>query len=77
MVTTWDKKNLLGIYKATMVSTYGEQNVPLTAATRFTVASPVALALIGIGSIALLIFLLSLISGRKRLGKAFKALSSD
>lgn len=77
MITTWDKKNILGVYKATMVSTYGEQNVPLTAATRFTVASPLALTLIGIGSIALLIFLLSLISGRKRLGKAFKALSSD
>lgn len=76
MDTTWDKANLFGVYTATMVATYGQQNLPLTAAIRFTVASPISAGLVIIAAIALIIFLLSLISGRRRLSKALKVLTT-
>lgn len=75
MDTEWDKTNLLGVYTATLVATYGQQNLPLTAATRFTVASTLAVVVIGVGVVSLIIIIFSLISGRKRLKKAFKALT--
>lgn len=76
MTTEWNKDNLLGRYTATLVATYGQQNLPLTAATKFTVMSPTAAVLLGIALIAAIIFIISLISGRGRLKKAFKALTS-
>jgi len=76
MDTPWSRSNLLGYYTATMVATYGQQNLPLTAATKFFVASPTAIALISIGVIGGLIFIISMISGRKRLMRALKVIVS-
>lgn len=75
METEWTRENILGIYTATLVATYGQQNLPLTAATRFTVVSPFTGTLIIVGTIAGIIFLLSLISGRNRLLRALKVLA--
>lgn len=77
METMWDKTNPLGIYTATLVATYGQQNLPLTAATRFTAISPVAAILITVALVAGIIFLISLFTGRGRLKKAFKAFTSN
>lgn len=74
METDWNRENLLGQYTATLVATYGQQNLPLTSVTKFTVISPVAAGLIIIGSIAAVGFILSLISGRNRLLKAIRIL---
>ncbi len=72
--STWEKTNIIGSYTATLVATYGQQNLPLTAATRFTVFSPTAAILIGVGGIALLFFIFSLITGRGRLMKAMSVI---
>lgn len=76
MTTEWEPRSPLGIYTATLVSTYGQQNLPITAATRFVVASPVALVIFIVGSLALIVFVLSLISGRGRVLKAIKMLTT-
>jgi hypothetical protein len=77
MDTVWDKKNLLGIFTATMVAAYGQQNLPLTSAVRFTVISPIAAVLIGAAAVALIVFLITLVTGRKRFKKALKALTDN
>jgi len=77
METVWEKDNLLGHYTATLVATYGQQNLPLTAATSFTVISPLAAILLGTALLAGFIFIISLFTGRKRLKKAFKAFTSS
>lgn len=76
MDTTWDAERLLGRYTATLVSTYGQQKKPITAAVTFTVASKTALAIIGISVIAGVILIVSLIAGRKRFGKAMKVIAT-
>jgi hypothetical protein len=75
MDTAWEKENLLGSYTATLVATYGQQSLPLTAATKFNVISNTTLVIGSIAMIALIIFLISLVSGRGRLKKALKALT--
>lgn len=75
MDTSWEKVNLLGSYTATLVATYGQQSLPLTAATKFNVISNTTLIVGSIALIALIIFLISLVSGRGRLKKALKALT--
>ena len=55
METEWDKSPVLGHYTATLVSTYGQQSLPLTAASKFTVASPLAAVLLVVGIIAAII----------------------
>lgn len=77
METEWSRENLLGIYTATMVATYGQQNIPLTAATRFTVASTTTLIILAVAVITGIILLISLISGRKRLLKAIRVITSN
>lgn len=74
--TPWEKTNLLGHYTATLVATYGQQNLPLTAAAKFTVASPLAVIIAVIALIALVLFILSLFSGRSRLRKALNTLAT-
>lgn len=74
METTWDKKSLLGHYTATLVATYGQQNLPMTAATKFTVVSPVAAVIIIIAIISGLMFTISAIQGKNRLLKAIKVI---
>lgn len=74
--TKWSPGNLLGHYTATLVASYGQQSLPMTAATSFTVASPLSLIMLVVGSIAGLIFIISLITGRKRLQAAMKVLTS-
>jgi hypothetical protein len=76
MDTEWAKSNMLGYYTATLVATYGQQNLPLTAATKFLVVSPTAAILIGIGTIAAILFILSLISGKSRLLRALRVIIS-
>lgn len=76
MGTQWEKENLLGHYTATLVATYGQQNLPLTAATKFTVISPVAAIMLIVGVVAGLIFIASLISGRSRVLQALKILTT-
>lgn len=75
MTTTWDKNNILGSYTATLVATYGQQSLPLTAATKFNVISNTALILMVVIAGTLVLFIISLISGRGRLKKALKALT--
>jgi len=77
MDTVWEKQNLIGYYTATLVATYGQQNLPLTAATKFTVISTTAAILLVVGGFAAILFLVSLFTGRNKLLKAFKALTSD
>ncbi len=74
METTWDKKSLLGHYTATLVATYGQQNLPLTAASKFTVISPVAAVIIVVAIISGILFILSAIQGKSRLLKALKVI---
>lgn len=77
MQTEWNPTGpVFGIYTATLVSTYGQQNLVLTAASRFAVASPLALAILVVGGSAAIIFVVSLVAGRKRVAKALKVLSS-
>lgn len=75
MDTQWEKESMLGQYTATLVATYGQQNLPLTAAVKFTVVSATSLILIGVALIASIVFILSLISGRSRLLKALRVLT--
>ncbi len=74
MDTEWKRPNLLGYYTATLVATYGQQNLPLTAATKFLVVSQTAAILIGVGVIALILFIISLVSGRRRLMQAMSVM---
>lgn len=77
METEWNKDNIFGVYTATMVSTYGQQNIPLTAAARFTVASTTVIILLAVALITGLFLILSLISGRKKLLKALRIMTSN
>lgn len=74
MDTTWEKENLFGVYTATLVATYGQQNLPLTAVTTFTVASYVSLIILVVGLISAYTFIVSLIKGRSRLLKAIRVI---
>jgi hypothetical protein len=74
MDTEWKRPNLLGYYTATLVATYGQQNLPLTAATKFLVMSKTAGILIAIGAVSLILFIISLISGRRRLAQAISVI---
>lgn len=76
MDTEWNPGNVLGYYTATVVATYGQQGLPVSAATRFIVASPIAVIMVVVGGLAGLIFIISLITGRKRLTTALKVLST-
>lgn len=77
MTTDWSRENIAGHFTATLVATYGQQNKPLTAATNFTVISPLTAILLIIGVMAGIIFILSLITGKNRILKALKVLTSD
>ncbi len=76
MQTTWDKQGAMGHYTATLVATYGQQNLPLTAATKYTVISPTIALLLIVGGIAGLLFLISLISGRSRVLRALRVIAT-
>jgi hypothetical protein len=74
MDTEWKQPNVLGYYTATMVATYGQQNLPITAASKFFVINTTAAILIGVGTIAFILFVVSLISGRSRLIRALQVI---
>ena len=76
MDTEWNKESLMGYYTATLVASYGQENLPMTGATRFAVISPITAILLTVGVIAGSIFLLSLFTGRSRIMKALKVLTS-
>lgn len=76
MDTTWDAERLLGRYTATLVSTYGQQKKPITAAVTFTVASKTAIAIIVGGTVGIVILIVSLISGRKRFSRAMRVIAT-
>ncbi len=69
----WDQKHLLGKYKVSVKTTYGAPEQTLTASTTFW-AAPVGLA-IGAAVAAIAAFLFLWLP-RKRLRKAFKALTA-
>lgn len=75
MEISWDDPGTFGSYTATLVATYGQQNLPLTAATKFNVLSNTALILGGVAILAAIFFLFSIVSGRGRLIKALKVLT--
>jgi hypothetical protein len=75
MLTSWDKPGVIGHFTATLVATYGQQNLPLTAATKFTVISPAAAILILVALVGGGLFVISLVSGRRRLAKAIKVIT--
>ncbi|MBU6389805.1 Fn3-like domain-containing protein [Patescibacteria group bacterium] len=72
---TWDKKNLVGRYTASLVATYGsgQTKTPLTATTTFYVV-PFYLVWTVVGVIILIILL---IAQRKRFKKLLHAITSD
>jgi hypothetical protein len=74
MLTNWEKNNMLGYYTATLISTYGQNNQPLTAAVKFMVVSKVVLIIGIIGIIAIIGFISTLFFGRSRLTKVFKVI---
>lgn len=76
MDTEWNPENAFGHYTATLVATYGQQRLPLTTATRFNVASPIAAIVLVVGVVSGFIFVISLLSGRKRLATALKVLTT-
>jgi hypothetical protein len=76
MATEWTKSNVMGYYTATMVGTYGQQNLPLTAAAKFLVISPIAAALIVAAAISGLLIIIGIISGKSRLLKAIQVIIS-
>lgn len=76
MDTEWNRPNTLGYYTATLVSTYGEQSLPLTSATKFLVVNTTSAILIGIGVISGLLFIISIISGKSRLLRALQVIIS-
>jgi len=71
--TTWDRKNLIGRYTATLVANYGQNQEPLTATTTFYVI-PLTLVWIVLG---LIIIIVLLITQRKTLKRALNRLTSD
>jgi len=76
MDTEWNHPNVLGYYTATLVATYGQQNLPITSATKYLVVNTTAAILIGVGLIAGILFIVSLISGKSRLLRALKVIIS-
>jgi len=74
MTTLWDSENILGIYTATLISTYGQQKLPLTAVTKFTVL-PTGLLIVGfVGVFAVVGLVVTLIFGRNRIVKILKVI---
>ncbi len=78
MDTVWNQERLLGRYTATLISQYGEgaKKNTLSAAINFTVASPVAIVLIVVGTIAVLGILVFMIAGWGRMSKAMKMIAT-
>ena len=73
VVVTWNTKNLVGRYTATLVGTYGQSHQTISASTTFIVF-PLTIVYILIG-IIVVIFLL--ITQRRRLKKLINNLTSD
>ncbi len=69
MTTVWNESKLVGMYTATMIATYGQQKLPLTAATKFTVMPTGILITSIIATFTVIGLIVTLIVGRKRLAK--------
>lgn len=76
MDTMWEKENLFGMYTATLVATYGQQSLPLTAVTKFTVASYIGVTLLVVGALSLYVLITSLVKGKGRLLRALKMIAT-
>ncbi|MGI5827889.1 MAG: WxL protein peptidoglycan domain-containing protein [Patescibacteria group bacterium] len=74
METTWDQANVMGVFTATLIATYGQNKLPLTAATKFTVIPKMVLILGFVAAVAIVGFVLTLVVGRKRLAKVLKVM---
>lgn len=74
--TVWDRTGMFGYYTATLVAKYGQQPLVLSKATKFAVASPVSLIVLTVGTLAVLVFVISIVSGRGRLLKAIRVLTT-
>jgi len=70
-LTTWEEKNLIGKYTATVYLTYGNQGKTLTASTAFW-AFPYRVG--GLVLAGLLVLMILLYRGRKRVKKALRIL---
>jgi len=74
MDTNWSKNNILGNYTATLIATYGQNKLPLTASVKFTVIPKIMLIIIGIGLFGIIGFVSTLFFGRKRIGKVLQVI---
>ncbi len=75
MVTYWTNKNPIGRFTATLVATYGEKHEALLASTTFTVIPKPLVIGVSIAIVSLIIIILLVISGRKRIAKALKVIA--
>lgn len=71
--TTWEDKNMIGRYTATLVATYGENKQPLAASASFIVLPVSLLVLLG----AVILAILLAISQRKKFRKVLHRLTAD
>lgn len=75
MTTVWGEKNPIGRYTATLVANYGETHQAMLATTSFNVfPKPLAIA-VGVAVIAVILFILGVFAGRKRIAKAMKVIA--
>lgn len=73
ITTTWDTKSLFGFYTATLVATYGQNKIPLTSTTKFTVIPITAVVII----LVLLVVIFLSITQRKKIKQILHNLTSD
>jgi hypothetical protein len=68
------KAMFLGFLLQHLIATYGQNKLPLTAATRFTVVPKVVAIFAFVAAVAIVGFVLTLIVGRKRLAKILRVM---
>lgn len=69
MTTLWESDKIMGIYTATLISTFGQQKLPLTGVTKFTVIPTGVIIAIIVAIFAVVGIVVTLIFGRQKLGK--------
>jgi len=73
VATSWDQKNMIGRYTATLVATYGDTNQTLSASTTFIVI-PVGLI---VAVIVVIVLLILMVTQRKRFKRFINRLTAD
>ncbi|NMB56614.1 DUF916 domain-containing protein [Candidatus Beckwithbacteria bacterium] len=77
MDTIWNKTNVLGIFTATMIATYGQKNLPITSAVKFTILPIWLIVVVLIAVVFIIALIITLISGRDKLAKIMKIISQS